>query len=477
MTVSLSLTAGGRPGFGRAIDVFHRAAREVPAYREFLARHGIDAESIQTADDFASVPATTKANYLQEFQIPSMLWQGDITQAGTWSTSSGSTGAPTYWPRDQVSLQESVEMYDRLFRNSFASHRRSTLLVVGFALGNWIGGTYTYRAALALRKRGHKISIIAPGINADTILANIAELGPHYEQVVIAGYPPFVKDILDRADHDVLRQDLKVLLAGENITEEWRDHILARIGKPDKPDQICLIYGTADAGEMGHETPTTIGIRRLARTDGLLAATLFGADNPLPTFVEFDPQFRYTEVDANGRLLFTVDSSLPLIRYQINDEGRVFAPWEVAEALRRCGHQLPVRTSTVGSGFMVLRRRPDIAASFYAVKLFPESVRAALEDSAVRDAVSGKFVLSTETDDAFGQTLHLRVELSAAALPSATLRELLARRVVAALDRTNSEYRQLHATIGAMAEPVITLDPFGSSRFRYPIKHNYLENK
>uniref|UniRef100_UPI0024541076 hypothetical protein n=1 Tax=Nocardia abscessus TaxID=120957 RepID=UPI0024541076 len=47
----------------------------------------------------------------------------------------------------------------------------------------------------------------------ETILANIAELGTRYDQVVIAGYPPFVKDVLDHAPEEVLRQDLRVLLA------------------------------------------------------------------------------------------------------------------------------------------------------------------------------------------------------------------------------------------------------------------------
>ena len=56
-------------------------------------------------------------------------------------------------------------------------------------------------------------------------------------------------------------------MAGENISEPWRDYILKRIGKEGRAEETCLIYGTADAGIMGHETPTTIAVRRLACGD------------------------------------------------------------------------------------------------------------------------------------------------------------------------------------------------------------------
>lgn len=475
MTVPLSEIIGEQPGFGRALDTFRRAARDVPAYREFLADNGIDAESIRTSEHFTTVAPVTKTNYLRRYPRPALLWRGDVTGADAWSTSSGSSGKPTYWPRGRVAVEESVELYDRMFRHSFDSHQRSTLLVDGFAMGNWIGGTYTYRAGVELPRRGHRLSVIAPGIDAEAILADIAALGPDYDQVVLAGYPPFVQDVLDRADAAVLRQDLKILLAGESITEQWRDHMLDRIGAPGEPERICLIYGTADAGVMGHETATTIAIRRAAHADPRVAEALFGTDAVLPTFVEYDPHLRYAEVDGEGRFLFTIDSSLPLIRYRINDQGSIQTPWQVAEVLRRYGHRIPIRTSTLGAGFLALHGRSDVAASFYAVKLYPAHVLEALQEPGIHEVVTGKFVLATRTDEHFAQHLDLHVELRETAAPPAAFGPLLARRVVAALCRTNSEYRKLHAVLGTAAEPNISLEPHGSSRFRYDTKHRYLE--
>lgn len=475
MTAPLSLVPDGPPGFGGALATFHRTVRHVRAYPAHLARHGVDPETISTPADFAELPVVTKDNYLKAHALAELMPHGDISEAGTWSSSSGSTGKPTYWPRELLSLQHSREYYDRMLR-AFGAPGRTTLLVNAFAMGTWIGGTYTHHGVLEARRRGHRVSVATPGIDVDAVLATMADLGPHYDQVVLAAYPPFAQDVLDHAPAEVRALKPALLLAGENITEAWRDHVLARTGQPDRPERTCAIYGTADAGVMGHETPTTIAIRRLSRTDARLRAALFGDDDPaLPTFVEYDPHLRYTETDAQGRFLFTVDGALPLVRYRINDEGSILTPWQVAGALRRCGHRIPVRTNTIGAGFLALHRRRDVAASFYAVKLYPENVRAALEKPEVATQVTGKFVLATETGAAFEQTLTLRVELRAAAEAGADFTTRLQRLVTAELERSNSEYRRLRAVLGAAADPVLTLEPFGGAAFRYTAKHKYLE--
>jgi phenylacetate-CoA ligase len=262
-------------------------------------------------------------------------------------------------------------------------------------------------------------------------------------------------------------------MAGENISEAWRDYILKRIGKEGKADHTCLIYGTADAGIMGHETPTTIAARRLARDDPRLNVALFGDDDVQPTFVEYQPNFRFTETDRDGYLLFTVDSTFPLIRYRINDRGCVVTASELAHLLGQCGHELAVQTSTEDAGFIALGRRADIVATFYALKIFPESVRAALEDTEIAGTVSGKFYLTTQSDEAYEQTLKLYVELRANATAEESLAPRLQKLVVASLLRTNSEYRQLHQTFGQRAEPTISLHRFGADGFAHGIKHRW----
>jgi phenylacetate-CoA ligase len=287
------------------------------------------------------------------------------------------------------------------------------------------------------------------------------------------GYPPFVKDVLDQAPSSVVDMDLKILMAGENISEGWRDHILKRIGKEGRAEHTCLIYGTADAGIMGHETPATIAARRLARDEPRLNVALFGEGEVQPTFVEYRPDFRFTETDPDGYLLFTVDNTFPLIRYRINDRGRVVTAAELARLLDPYGPEFTVRTSAGDTGFIALGQRADIAATFYSLKIFPESVRAAFEDTAVAGTISGKFCLITDQDEEYGQTLRLHVELRAGAADDGALAPRLAELVVASLLRTNSEYRQLRQVLGRRADPVMTLHPFGTGGFAPGIKHRW----
>jgi phenylacetate-CoA ligase len=267
--------------------------------------------------------------------------------------------------------------------------------------------------------------------------------------------------------------DLRILMAGENISERWRDYILKRTGNKSTAEQTCLIYGTADAGIMGYETPTTIAARRLARDDHRLDSALFGSHEVQPTFVEYRPDFRFTETDPEGYLLFTVDNSFPLIRYRINDRGRVVTPTELQRLLALSGNGITVRTSAEQAGFIALGQRTDIAATFYSLKIFPESVRTALEETAVSGTVTGKFHLRTQDDEARGQTLRLHVELRADATPDAGLAPRLAELVVASLLRSNSEYRRLHQTLGSRAQPVISLHGFGTGDFAQGVKHRW----
>jgi hypothetical protein len=54
-------------GVGRVILLpahIRYAARDVPAYREFLTSQGIDSADVKTYADFQTLPLTTKQNYM-----------------------------------------------------------------------------------------------------------------------------------------------------------------------------------------------------------------------------------------------------------------------------------------------------------------------------------------------------------------------------------------------------------------------------
>ena len=92
-----------------------------------------------------------------------------------------------------------------------------------------------------------------------------------------------------------------------------------RAGVQDPCYSSASLYGTADAGVLGNETPLSIFIRRFLAEHPEAARQLFG-ESRLPTLVQYDPISRYFET-KEGTLLFTGDNGIPLIRYHISDEG------------------------------------------------------------------------------------------------------------------------------------------------------------
>jgi phenylacetate-CoA ligase len=113
------------------------------------------------------------------------------------AVSSGSTGRPTLWPRAASDEAAVAARFEEVFRDSFRADERTTLAVVCFALGTWVGGLYTIGCCRALAAKGYPLTVVAPGNNVDEILRVLPELGPHFDQVVLLGYPPFVKGVID----------------------------------------------------------------------------------------------------------------------------------------------------------------------------------------------------------------------------------------------------------------------------------------
>ena len=83
--------------------------------------------------------------------------------------------------------------------------------------------TAIYQATALIAQKGYPITLVTPGLNPTEILRCVRELGPQFEQVVLAGYPPFVKDVLDAgraAGLDWTPFHIKMIFAGESIADQ-----------------------------------------------------------------------------------------------------------------------------------------------------------------------------------------------------------------------------------------------------------------
>ena len=195
--------------------LFRSAVDTVPAYRLFLRAQGVDPAAVLQP---SAIPMMTTAGYHQRYPLPDRCHRGRLDAAGSIALSSGSTGKPTVWPRSDADELAVTDRFEQVFRDGFHAGQRSTLAVVCFALGNWVGGMYTVTACRRLSAKGYRITVAAPGNDIDEILRVVDELGGLYDQTVLLGYPPFIKNVIDAG---LLRgiewpaYRIKMVLAGE----------------------------------------------------------------------------------------------------------------------------------------------------------------------------------------------------------------------------------------------------------------------
>jgi phenylacetate-CoA ligase len=461
----------------RALSLFHEVAASVPAYRRFLEEHGVDPAAVQTPEQFAELPVITKKNYVLRHPLPELCRGGDLSSCDMIAVSSGSTGEPTFWPRFLADELPVARRFEQVFHDSFHADTRRTLAVVCFALGTWVGGMYTAASCRHLASKGYPITVITPGNNKEEIFRVVHSLGPAFDQVVLLGYPPFLKDVIDAGrargvDWAPLR--VKLVMAGEVFSEEWRSLVGERLGSTSPCDDSASLYGTADAGVLGNETPLSIAIRRFCASRPDAARALFGQDR-LPTLVQYDPCTRFFE-QREGMLLFSGDNGIPLVRYAILDSGGVYSHAAMLEALAAFGfdprRELAGRRGARELPFVYVFGRSDFTVSYFGANIYPENVTVGIEQPGIKEWVTGKFVLEVLEGEDHDPFLSVVVELSPGEEGSEARRAAAAASIEEHLLRLNSEFKS-YVPEGRRA-PRVTLRPAGDpGYFPVGVKHRY----
>jgi phenylacetate-CoA ligase len=468
-----------------ALALFRDVAATVPAYRAFLAEHGIEPGRVRTAADFAGLPLATKQSYLYRHPLAQLCRGGKLESCDFVAVSSGSTGKPTFWPRFLSDELPVAVRFEQVFHDSFQADQRRTLAVVCFALGTWVGGMFTAACCRYLAAKGYPIVAVTPGSNREEIWRVARELAPQFEQTVLLGYPPFLKDVIDGGAAQGLdwrSLKVKLVMAGEVFSEEWRTLVGERLGSTDWCYDSASLYGTADAGVLGNETPLSICIRRFLGANPAAARQLFG-ESRLPTLVQYDPFVRYFETvpdaDGHGRtLLFTGDNGVPLVRYHIADNGGLVPYERMIHVLADCRFD-PVK-ELGGHGWRGVHRLPfafvfgraNFTVAYFGANVYPENISVGLEQPEVRDLVTGKFVLQAKEGLSEAPHLAIAVELAPTVSGDEAMRDTIARSIQTHLERLNSEFKNY-----APAEyraPRVTLHPAGDPEWFPPgVKHRY----
>jgi phenylacetate-CoA ligase len=443
-----------------------------PTYRAWVKAQGVKKTDIDSPDDIHKIPIMTKENFHQRYSLTDRSGRNGLDNWDMVAVSSGSTGEPTFWPRNLGHEMDVAYRFEQVFGDGFAAWRTPTLAVVCFALGAWVGGMYTASCCRLLASKGYPITTVTPGNNKTEIFRALRGLSDNFDQTVLLGYPPFLKDVVDTgiADgFDWKPLKMKLVMAGEVFSEEWRTLVCERVRS--SVFDTASLYGTADAGVLGNETPLSIAIRRFLSQEPEAAQLLFGKAR-LPTLVQFDPLSRYIEA-VDGQILITADSSVPIIRYNIMDRGGVIAYDDMLAFLKDIGFnpkkEIPDEYPIRNMPFVYVFGRANFAVSFFGANVYPENISVGLEQPEVAVFVTGKFVMQVREDEDMNPHLSIIVELAPGKQGS---EQVVAASVQAHLERLNSEFANY--VPAEYRTPVIEFREAGDPEYFQPgIKHRY----
>ena len=452
-----------------------RAARLVPAYRDFLEKAASKAEPMKLED----FPVTERESYVSAFPIEERCIGGNLPPNGSIDESSGSSGTPTNWIRCQTEEDRMVAYSNFFFRYLFGCglDGRRTILLNAFSQGAWASAT-----KLAILGRcGTLIKNI--GTDMDKLLSTMRMFGDSY-RYILAGYPPFLRELVlygrNQCGISWSKYRVDVLHGGEGYTEGWTRFMKDNLG----PDAILISsYGVSDLDVgIAVETPLAIAIRKKLNVDAEARKRLLGSPQ-IPVFLgQYNPAEFFLEerLGPSGRrsLVATVNNPeawQPRVRYDVGDEGgliefdqvgRWYAEQGAESALDGCLH-LP---------FVYLLGRLDGTISLDGANVYPSQVQQALLlDREIGPLVRSFRMRRVEEADG-GIRFEVDLELFAEPAPRGIQPATLASdSIVSYLCEVNGDYKESFSNNQKALRPVVNLVKTGGLGVERRIKHRYVE--
>lgn len=437
----------------KALALFQRAAVEVPAYKDFLKKNKIVVSSIKTAADLKNIPLTTKENYIQEYDIEKRCFGGTIANSLMISTSSGTTGKPHLWPRDLQTEVDGAYLHEYILTTYFDISHKKTLLINGFAMGNWIAGTFTLACCNLLALKGYPLVIMTPGYSLEGVMETVTAVTGKFEQIIITGHTPFLKEVAEALNGEKKMENEKIyfLGTGQAITENWRNYV-KKLLHNDEHNAIINLYGSADAALMGFETLESIHIRRSVMSNDKIIKKLFDEER-LPSLYNYDPHMIYFET-ANKELVVTKYSSCPLIRYNLYDEGGIIWPEQIRVILNKNSDNIRLSNSLP---FVFLFGRDKFLVKLYGANIYSEHIQTAFTHTDVQPYITGRYTTAIEEDKNNNQVLVCKLELNKGTAATKMLEELLKQTFITEIKKLNSEYHYILENMGERVHPQIRL--------------------
>lgn len=458
-----------------ALNLFQYASQTVPAYQALLKEHGVESASIRTIEDFKNIPLLDRNSYLKKYEYADLFPDRDLSRVTTISATSGSSGEPFYFPRGEEQDLQYEYVAEVFLRNQFEIDKKRTLAVLGFGLGIWIGGMISFKVLNRIAAKGYHLAVAPVGPDIGLFLKVVKKFGQFFDQVLLMGYAPFIKDVVDEASsHGIDWRDchVKIFTAAEGWSEKLRQYLAEKTFLKNPFADTFNLYGTVELLANGHETPLSNLIRKMAAENESVFRKIFPYARHLPTLGQYHPYLIYSE-EVKGEVISTgYGASIPLVRYRFPDRGDVVPFDEMVERLKEVGVDIGREAVEAGIShtiqrlpFVYIHERSDQAIIVRGANIYAEEIKQALQDVSLENLVTTKFTMIKKEDEHMNAYFEVNVELRKDVTANEDLERRIQTTIVETLKKTNSEYNDQYRSVPAIMTPPVVLWPYHNSTY------------
>ena len=284
----------------RLRETVERVYFNVPYYRHKMQEAGLGPESIQSIDDIAKLPFTTKQDLRDNY--PFGLFAVPMSEIVRVHASSGTTGKPTVVGYTRNDIATWSEVMARTLTSAGAN--RNDFIQVAYGYGLFTGG-------LGLHYGGEKIGASVIPISGGNTVRQI-QLMHDFGSTVLACTPSYALFLAEAIQESGIRRDELKLRVGVFGAEPWTENMRREIEDKLRIKAID-IYGLSEVIGPGVASECMI-------QEGLH----INEDHFYPEVI--DPKtLKVLPQGSTGELVFTTitKEGLPLIRYRTRDLTRL----------------------------------------------------------------------------------------------------------------------------------------------------------
>ncbi|MBL7051863.1 MAG: phenylacetate--CoA ligase family protein [Nanoarchaeota archaeon] len=453
----------------KAFYIHKKALKNVSAYQKFV--RGRKCSSIE------DVPLTDKKNYVKKYSYESRCINNKFPKKGIIEESSGSSGKPTNWIREVGEAELLFKAAKFEFYYTFNADKKDYIVLSGWSSGPWATGL----KFCELMEQYMLVKNTTADI--DNNIRTLKQLGKKYNYL-IAGYPPFLKNLFDNKNINWKQYKIDVITGGESTSLEWKKYIRKQLGNQNA--KIISSYGASDIDiGIGFETPFSEFIRELTDKNQVLNKKLFGT-NQNPILFQYNPLMHYIENTNSGEFSVTLldpDVASPKVKYNLHDRGGSISYNEIIKVLNKYEKgklkAFLKKNNTLKLPFLYVCGRKDGTISIGGNNIYPQQVEEAIHASKCAAKVN-RFMIGTSHDNHFNVKFDVHVELKKGVKKS-DLKPFLEKIILKKLLEENLEFKEYfrnHKSNQIYLKPKVSLYDFNKENMfkkqNKSIKQNYI---